>query len=132
MKKTYFLILLCCISSSSIFSAQKGTVQKSQDLKTRELIDSWNRQEVAQKERETKIRNDIYREQYNDQERHAREIAQLKEAHAAEIVLYQKKIDALVTLLETKSSPRKNNQKNTDITNAIQIKNPQAIIKSIE
>jgi hypothetical protein len=131
MKKTYLLILLCCISSNSIFSSQKGTVQKSQDQKTRELIDSWGKQEVAQKERETKIRNEIYREQHNDQERHAREIAQLKEAHEAEIVLYQKKIDTLVALLETKSSPRKNDQKRATPTNTIQTKNPQAI-QSIE
>jgi hypothetical protein len=64
------------------------------------------------------------------EERHAREIAQLKERHAREIDSYQKRINALVALLETKVPP-KNDPKNANaLCNISAITKP--VVKSVE
>lgn len=93
MKKAYLLILISCISHMSVFSAQKETRREKQDREILKLINDGNRQEYEQKSREEKITTQLTRE-------HSEKVIRLKQQHAAEIAIYEKKLENLMTTIE--------------------------------
>jgi hypothetical protein len=73
MKKTYLLLLICCISTINIFGAEN----KKNEKLARQPIDYWT---------------------------YINEIDQLKEKHAQEIAIYEKKIEALMAHREQQNN----------------------------
>src|SRR5260221_13498539 len=93
MKRISLLALLCCISSSNIFSSEKGqtSFNKREDQRERELLD-WNKQKYEQLKQEEEINA----------------IAQLKRDHQKEIALYEEKITSMQLQLEKKDQQIEN------------------------
>ena len=98
MKKAYLLILLCCASSTNIFTAEKKeeNIKTKQDQYIKENIEGWkNIVAYEQKKREEKLTEHSLEEKI-DYWTHMNEINELNQNHALEIAMYQEKITALM------------------------------------
>lgn len=95
--KKYFFLILCCISTITIFGSESSEedrrINEKQDRETRKYIDHWNSIDYEKKESERKAKEQAYREKNI-------EMLQLQKKYQEQIDLYETKITAMQLKIE--------------------------------